>query len=191
MKMPKNSFTAKVIQRGAAMSFVLLGLNACMMNQQTNQAEGIGFREARFTEITAMREFRSCRDEAIKLDEKARSTGSSAQYIASAKLLVKCESNLGPDSANQATDERMRAFALGIQNFIKGGHPVNASKNLDKFRKAYPDKDLYLKGDVSFIETMEVLLGQSETWQYGRFSELNVSPELKSEMRRIHYWKQN
>jgi len=85
----------------------------------------------------------------------------------------------------------MRAYALSIQNYIKGGETAKAAKNLERFRKAYPNQDLYLKGDVSFIETMQVLLGQRETWEYGRFATLNVSDELKSEMRRVRYWKQN
>jgi len=191
MKGPIIKRTTTFARKGALLGVSLFALSACVMNQQANPAEGIGFREARFNEINAMREYRSCRDEAIVLDERARATGSSAQYLASATLLEKCESNLGPDSANQATEERMRAYALSIQNYIKGGETAKAAKNLERFRKAYPNQDLYLKGDVSFIETMQVLLGQRETWEYGRFATLNVSDELKSEMRRVRYWKQN
>jgi hypothetical protein len=38
---------------------------------------------------------------------------------------------------------------------------------------------------------MQVLLGQRETTEYGQFSALNISGSLKSEMRRVRYWKQN
>jgi hypothetical protein len=177
--------------RVAAVVLGLFTLAACNLNQQVNQTESIGFREARFSEITAMREFRSCRDEALKLDTQARATGALGQYLASAKLLEKCEANLGPNAAGQAIEERMRAYGTSIQNYIKGGSPERAAANLENFQKAFPNKDLYLTGDVSFIETMQVLLGQRETTEYGQFSALNISGSLKSEMRRVRYWKQN
>ncbi len=187
----RNFLKQRGTVRGAVVFLGLLTLSACNLNQQANQMEGIGFREARFTEITAMREFRSCRDEALKLDAQARATGALGQYLASAKLLEKCEANLGPNAAGQATEERMRAYGVSIQNYLKGGSPERAAANLESFRKAFPQKDLYLTGDVSFIETMQVLLGQRETWEYGRFANLNVAMSLKSEMRRVRYWKQN
>ena len=33
------------------------------------------------------------------------------------------------------------------------------------------------------------LLGQAEPWTFGEFAALNVNPSLKSEMRRMRYWK--
>ena len=45
---------------------------ACVTDINLQPPRGIGFREARFSEITAMREYRACRDEAVELDRQAR-----------------------------------------------------------------------------------------------------------------------
>ena len=37
--------------------------------------------------------------------------------------------------------------------------------------------------------TMEALLGRRESWTFGEFSALNINSDLKSEMRRVLYWK--
>src|SRR4051812_24589582 len=66
--------------------------------------EGIGFREARFNEISAIRDWQSCRDEAVNLDRQAREEGSAARYLASARLLEKCESDVG-SGAKVTADE--------------------------------------------------------------------------------------
>ena len=190
MKKPIELSTAgRLAFRGAALSAVLLALGACNLNTQTNAPEGIGFREARFQEISAMREYRQCRDDALELDTQARTTGNAGRYVASAKLLEKCETRLGPEAASLNVEERMRAYALSVQNYIKGGDVEGATANFDRFKRAFPDKDLYYPGGASFRETMEVLLGNKEPSELGRFAGLNVNGDLKSEMRRVRYWK--
>ena len=186
-----NSIVGRTPLRGIALSAGLLAISACSMNFEPNVMEGIGFREARFQEISAMREYRQCRDDGVALDTKARSSGSAGQYLASAKLLEKCETELGQEAANLAEDERMRAYALGIQNFIKGGDMEMASRNMKRFKKAFAGKDLYFTGGASFIDTMESIMGQKRPGELGDFAALNVNGELKSEMRRLRYWKRN
>ncbi|HIJ44101.1 MAG: hypothetical protein V1253_00855 [Alphaproteobacteria bacterium] len=187
----ENSIVGRIPLRGIALSAALLTVSACNLNTQTNAMEGIGFREARFQEISAMREYRQCRDDGVELDTKARSSGSAGQYLASARLLEKCETELGQEAANLAVDERMRAYALGIQNYIKGGNLETAARNLERFKKAFTGKDLYFTSGASFIETMESILGQKRPHEFGDLAALNVSYELKNEMRRIRYWKRN
>jgi hypothetical protein len=153
-----------------------------------NPAEGIGYRDARFQAISAMQDYRRCRDEALQLDEQARNTGSSSQYLISAQLLEKCEANLGPEAVEIATDERMRAYALSIQNYLKAGDLMRAQENLDRFNTAFPDNDLYYPNGSSFKDNMRALLGQVRASDYNRYSLLNANPALKSEMRRINYW---
>jgi hypothetical protein len=152
---------------------------------------GIGFREARFAEISAMREYRSCRDEALTLDSQARRSGSSAQYLQSAKLIAKCESGLGPDMAGIARQERMRTYALGVQNRLKGGDVAGARSGLEKFRAAFAGNDLYYPDGTSFTETMELVLGLRDSTAVGGFSLANVNGELKAELRRARYWKRH
>ena len=177
----------------AAAPVVLLGvLGACSMTGGTAGPEtGIGFREARFTEIAAMREYRSCRDEALSLDAQARQSGSQAQYLQSAKLLAKCDSALGPEMAGVAVEERMRGYALGVQNRLKGGDVAGARAGLETFRTAYAGHDLYYPDGTSFTETMELVLGLRDRTAAGVFSLANVNGALKAELRRARYWKRH
>ena len=183
----------KLASRAAA-PVVLLGvLGACSMNGMGSPGPdtGIGFREARFTEIAAMREYRSCRDEALALDTQARSTGSQAQYLQSAKLIAKCDTALGPEMAGVAVEERMRAYALGVQNRLKGGDVAGARAGLETFRSAYSGHDLYYPDGTSFTETMELVLGLRDRTAVGQFSIANVNGDLKAELRRARYWKRH
>jgi hypothetical protein len=179
--------------RAASCALALGVLGACSMNGSMSggPGSGIGFREARFAEISAMREYRSCRDEALALDSKARGSGSSAQYLQSAKLIAKCESALGPDMAGIARQERMRTYALGVQNRLKGGDVAGARTGLEKFRAAFAGNDLYYPDGTSFTETMELVLGLRDSTAVGGFSLANVNGELKAELRRARYWKRH
>ena len=190
-KSNRKLFIGQIGMRGIAASAILLAVSACNMSSQINTMEGIGFREARLQEISDMREYRQCRDDGVELDAKARSSGSAGQYLASAKLLEKCETGLSQNSASLAVDERMRAYALSTQNYIKGGELEKASRNLERFQKAFPDKDLYFISGASFIETMESILSQKRPDAFAKLASLNVNRQLKSEMRRMHYWKRH
>lgn len=189
--MQSRALTGRLAPRGIAIAAVLLALSACTTTGTTNPSEGIGFREARFEEISAMQQYRQCRDDAVALDEQARSTGNAGRYLASARLLEKCEAELGPEAKGLAIEERMHAYALGVQNYLKGGDVAKTSETFGKFKQAFPGKDLYYFDGSSFIETMAALLGQKEQPDYGRFAMLNVNETLKGEMRRIEYWKRN
>ncbi len=179
--------------RAVAPVLALGVLAACSMDGMTSGGPdtGIGFREARFAEIATMREYRSCRDEALKLDRQARSQGSAAQYLASAKLIAKCDSALGPEMSGIAREERMRAYALGVQNRLKGGDVAGARAGLEKFKSAYAGGDLYYPDGTSFTETMELVLGLRDRTSVGEFSLANVNGTLKAELRRARYWKRH
>jgi len=168
-----------------------LTLSACVTQGGSGLDEGIGFREARFEKISAMRDYRSCRDNALDLDRKARSSGEAARYLASARLLEKCEADLGPDTAGAAKAERLRGYALSIQNYFKGGDVATARGNLKKLKSAHPGADLYFADGSSFVETMEVLLGMKDKGAIASYSIANVSGELKAELRRVEHWKRN
>ena len=67
----------------------------------------------------------------------------------------------------------------------------SARENLEAFKRAFPDKDLYYADGSSFRETMGVLLGQADSKDFGQFAVLNVGRPLKDEMRRMDHWKRN
>lgn len=178
--------------RAFAMPLVLAGgLSACVTSLSEQSGEGIGYRQARFEEIAAMREYRACRDDGLELDKQARRTGAVGQYAASAKLLEKCESLVGDTAPGLATEERMRAFAVSIQNHFKGGDVGKAAAGLEKFKKAFGDNDLYFADGSSFVESMEVLVGMQDRSKIGSYSTHNVNVALLEEMQRLRHWKQN
>ena len=187
----KNHFNANITkaltQRVGAVATVLL-VSACAMSTP-GPFEGIGFREQRSKALDAMREYRNCRDDAMDMDAQARKSGDAGRYIASAGLLEKCESRLSSEASEVGRDERVRSYALSIQNYLKGGDVESAQANLEKLKKAFPDTDLYYPDGSSFIETMEVLLGKKDVREYGRLATLNVNSSLKDEIRRSQHWK--
>jgi hypothetical protein len=184
---PRNFITT--LRRVIAVAIPAVVLAACATGNGVDFAEGIGFREARFTQISMMREYRACRDQGVELDRQARNTGSRGKYLASARVLANCETEIGPDGSGIARHERMRAYALSIQNHFKGGNVERARENFDKFKQTFPKHDLYYPDGSSFTVTMEALLGRTERWTFGEFSALNVNDSVKSEMRRMLYWK--
>lgn len=183
---PRSGFRAGLLAAAGA-----LALSACSLSPGGSPQEGIGFREARFVEMSAAREWRKCRDEAIELDRQARKEGAPARYLASARLIEKCEAEAGPEAAKVAEEERMRAYALGVQNHLKGGDIAKARDGLAKLKASYPRADLYYADGSSFIDTMEVLLGIKDRTAIGEIVTVNVGEELQAEIRRAHYWKRN
>ena len=175
------------ISRVAAI-FALFVTTACVHEQYAN-IEGIGYREARFESLAAIRDYRECRDEGITFSKQARAAANPGGYLASARVLESCESKLGPAGAQIDVDERMRAYALAIQNYLKGGDIVRAQKSLNNFKEAFTGRDLYYPDGSSFVTTIEALLGQKDKISFGQFSALNVSSTVKSEMRRMFHWK--
>ena len=170
------------------LGILAIALSACV-TAPSPLGEGIGYRQARHAEITAMRDYRTCRDHALDIDREARTTGEPAKYLASARMIETCEANLGPDIAQIAKEERMRAYALTVQNYFKGGNVKKARENLETFEIAYSGDDLFYADGSSFTETMQVLLGMSGRSAIGRHSEANVNRQLKMDLRRVSYWQ--
>ena len=171
--------------RATLLAACLFAPGACALDQN-NPSPGIGFRAERYKEISAMRQFRSCRDEGFTLDQQAQSRGA---YLTSARVLERCESEIGPDHPSIGVEERMKAYAVSIQNHIKGGDRTTARKNLKQFRQKFSGRDFYYPDGTSYILTMETVLGLRDKISYGQFSSLNVNRKLKSEMRRLQHWK--
>ena len=187
----KSRWKAKSLAaRGTCALVLAFSLGGCFLGTDNEAADGIGFRQARFEQVKMVREYRACRNEGMDLDKKALASGSRGTYLASAQILEKCEANLGPGGTSTITEsERMHAYALSVQNYLKGGDIARGRDNFDKFRTAFPHRDLYYPDGTSFMSTMEALLGRQEPWTFGEFANLNVSDQLKSEMRRMNYWK--
>lgn len=188
LKSPSRPLRRGIVAMGIA--GVVLTLGGCVTGGG-DHGEGIGFREARYTEMAAVRGYRECRDQALEMDRTARSAGDPARYLASAQLLEKCESGLGPEAAQLAQEERMRAYALASQNYLKGGDVAGAQRTLEAFKTRFAGADLYLADGSSFTATMELLAGLRDRTAVGEFSVVNAGGGVKAELRRSRYWQRN
>jgi hypothetical protein len=154
--------------------------------------DGIGFREARFNEMSAIRDWHTCRDEAVALDRQAHDEASAARYLAAARVAEKCESDMSAESVGRVeSDERLKLYALSAQDYLKGGDLPKARETLDKLKTAFPRSDLYYANGASFIDTMEFLVGERDRTAVGVIGTANVDDEFKAELRRANYWKRN
>ena len=173
-----------------AAAFTLIALAGCVP-ATTGGAEGIGFRQARFEEISAMRQYRDCVDDAYQVAEDASRNRQAAGYRTSARIIEKCEADLGPEAQNLAKEERMQAYAVGILNYVKAGDIQKAQANLEIFKTSYAGHDLYLPSGASFIDTMTVLTGKSTAVPRSKMAMMNLSQDLRAEMQRARFWKHN
>jgi hypothetical protein len=181
--------TRKTVLKAATLGASMLALAACNMNQTANPLADASFREARFEQMQKLQAFRTCRDQALDMDSQARARGSAAAFLTSANVLQKCNTDLGTAAKSVPENERMRLHALSVINYFKGGDVEMARRQFDGFKTAWPEHDLYFSGGTSFIATAEALLGRTEPQTFGQFLALNVTDEVKSEMRRINHWK--
>jgi hypothetical protein len=176
--------------RASAAALILLSVVGCVP-ATTGGAEGIGFRQARFEEISAMRQYRDCVDDAYAVAEDAARNQQAAGYRTSANIIEKCEADLGPEARNLAQEERMQAYAVGILNHIKAGDIQKARVNLDIFKSTFAGFDLYLANGASFVDTASILTGTSTEATGTTMALLNLPPDLRAEMQRARFWKHN
>lgn len=145
--------------------------------------EGIGYRDSRFAEVEAMRAYRTCREEGLGLDRKARAAGEPARYLMVARILEQCEADLGPAAAHLDLEDRMRAYAVAVQSRLKGGDIAGARDGLWRFAEAFAGRDLFFDDGASFIDSLSVILDA----QTGN-ARANVPRRLAEELARLERW---
>lgn len=185
----RSAMCKSAVSRTIWFAVAVLILGACNTTESINPLAGVEFREKRFEQMSRLQAFESCRKHALQLDADARSRGNPGAFLTSAKVLQKCNTDLGAASDAVPANERMRLHALSVVNYMKGGDLELTRQRFDSFKATWPDDDLYFAGGASFIATMDALLGRSEPQSFGRFLALNITGEVKSEMRRINHWK--
>ena len=179
------------LRRHAKVTAVILAsmmIVGCSMNQASNPMP-YQRNIAEVEDLLKMKAFEQCRDEALQLDAEARSRGVAGGFVTSARVMDGCISDIGRAAQRVEAEERMRLMALSVVNYLKGGEVEAARLQYEKFKKSWPDRDLYLNGGVSFVETAEALLGRTEDQTFGQFTAMNISDEAKAEMRRLNHWK--
>ena len=181
----------RMIRSAIAVALLSFGLRGCLAPPP--DLEGIGFRDARYREAQAMRDWRDCRDEGLALEREAGRAAAPARHLAAARVLEGCESGLGPEASALAAEERMQAYAVAIQGRLKGGDPAGARAGLQRFRTAFPNRDLYFDDGTSFLDTLESVLdaGAGARGPDGGANAggANVGGGLAGELRRLVRWR--
>jgi len=128
-----------------------------------------------------------CKHNALALDSAARTSSSTAQYLASARLLSNCISDFSEKVPLQLSQDVMQLHALSIFNYIKGGDISQAKMAFVQFKSSFPGQDLYFNDYTSLIDTATALLEPSSINAQQMVS-LNISSQLREELKRRQYW---
>jgi hypothetical protein len=141
----------------------------------------------------------SCRNHARNIAKHAESVASTVQYLAAAKAMNSCIStalqnrayqgfeNNNPQQIKPQQETIMKMMAVATLNFIKGGDVITATREVERFKRVYPNQDLYFKDYTSFLDTATALLSV-ESLGASQISSLNISRVLRDEIERKHYW---
>ena len=137
-----------------------------------------------------------CEEHANRIANHAESIGSTAQYLAAAKAMNNCvsgalsnkEHQYNSQNNNQAQQDKiMKMMAVATLNFIKAGDTHTASREVERFKRVYPNQDLYFADYTSFLDTATALLS-SQALAAEQLSSLNISRSLRDEIERKNYW---
>lgn len=129
----------------------------------------------------------ACEQQAIEMDSFAQQSGQAAQYLASAKAMLRCVSGIQFSKGHPDADKALRFMALSVINLVKGGDISGAHLALKKTQSKFPGKDLYFADYSSFFDTATALLEQQNLSRH-RLAALNISADLRTEIERHQYW---
>lgn len=129
----------------------------------------------------------ACEQQAMDMDSFAQQSGQAAQYLASAKAMLRCVSGIQFSKGHPDADKALRLMAMSVINLIKGGDIDAAQAALRKTQSKFPDKDLYFADYSSFFDTATALLEQQKLTRH-QLAALNISADLRSEIERQQYW---
>jgi hypothetical protein len=125
------------------------------------------------------------------LSENASAANNPAKYHLTAKQAMSCLEDAPLAARGELQTSVMQVHALAIVNLVKSGQLDQAQSELSNFKQQFPRRDLMLMDGSSFVDTLELLLGEAPIEMAANGSLLNASNELKSELRRQQYWQVN
>ena len=177
--------STKIVLAASAVLF-----SACQLNTP-NLSAGIDHRTERYDDIITQKTFNDCKQEGHAFDRQASEQRRRELYLASAEKLLSCDGALGENAYLIDVQDRMKTYALGIQNKVKGGDVKGASTALQKFKTYFGGMDLIYENGASFTESYTALLRSNGDADQLRLSSLNAMPQVKKEVKRIWHWRTN
>lgn len=135
-----------------------------------------------------------CQRHAKKIAVHAESVASTAQYLAAANAMHSCVNNALQQRVHNSSqahqDTIMKMMANSTLSYLKAGDVITARREVERFKRIYPNQDLYFDDYTSFIDTATALLSL-EPLAPAQVSVLNISRALRNEIERKHYWLNN
>jgi len=119
------------------------------------------------------------------------SANNPAKYHLTAKQALSCLGSAPFSTSDTDKTLMMQLHALAIVNLVKSGELTRAKSEQNRFKRHYRHTDLMLVDGSSFVDSLDLLLGEVPVSQADNGSLLNASASLKSELRRQQYWKAN
>ena len=168
----------------------VLAITACQQTVLTSSTPTTSVID-RANEMQNLLNFDSCLSNGLEQDAQAAASDERGQYLASAKTLSSCDSKLRDSASLVATEKRMQAKALTVQNFIKGGDIQAARLALTDFETTFNSADLIYADGSSFTDTMRALLYRFDDRVSYKLASLNARRKVKDEVRRAWYWQSN
>ena len=129
----------------------------------------------------------ACEQQATEMDSFAQQSGQAAQYLASAKAMLRCVNGIQFPKGHPDADKGLRLMAMSVMNLVKGGDIDGAHIALKKTQSKFPNKDLYFADYSSFFDTATALLDQQKLSRH-QLAALNISTNLRTEIERHQYW---
>lgn len=166
-----------------------LAVSACQPTTMSGSAAAVEYRYERFSNIQVKANYDECRKTAFAIDKDAGADAS--RFLASAEKFESCELMLGDAGSIIDRDMRLKAIAMGVQNFIKGGDLVKARTMLEQFEQVADGADLLYPDSTSFLASMHVLLNAPRNKNALQLASQNAKGEIKDEIRRAWYWQTN
>ena len=164
-------------------------LSACQPITMSGSAAAVDYRYERFADIQVKANYDACRKTAFALDKAAGADAS--RFLASANKFESCELMLGDSGSIIDQEMRLKAIAMGVQNFIKGGDLAKARTMLEQFERVADGTDLLYADSTSFFASMHVLLNAPHNKNALQLASQNARSEIKDEIRRAWYWQTN
>ena len=181
-KMPTNKLTMALM--------LAISLSAC----STTTSQQSPYQNLDSAKLANQSADIECQTQAQNIANHAESAGSSAQYLSAAKAMNTCVSTALKSRAynrSNNTSEHdtviMKMMAGATFSFIKSGDVISAKREVVRFRRSFPNQDLYFADYTSFLDTATALLAV-EPLPSSQLSALNISRVLRDEIERKHYW---
>lgn len=184
----KQNFLTKMTTNKLIMCLLIaITMSACSTISPKTKKENLD----RNADIYTQQADNDCQDHAQNIANHAESIASNAQYLAAAKAMSSCVSSALQNRTYNHNDEHdvviMKMMAIATLNFIKSGDVITASREVERFKRTYPNQDLYFDDYTSFLDTAMALLSL-ESLHSSQLSALNISRVLRDEIERKHYW---